>query len=134
MQKYVVAKPLVPTIWLIQEGTNLIQKEVTTLEEARFSFYYNHAQSLFGSQSSSPRSLCACYECSQHCVANICKLLAHNLWWQENEMAFHVQNNTPTIGRLASYLPNALFSPLLMSPHLGMDKFTILFQTTKDMK
>jgi hypothetical protein len=43
MQKYVVAKPLVPTAWLIQEGTNLAQKEVTTLEEAGFSFYHSHA-------------------------------------------------------------------------------------------
>jgi hypothetical protein len=58
--------------------------------------------------------------------------LAHNSWWQEGEIAFHFQNNTPTIGRLASYLPNALFSLLLMSPHLGMDKFIVLFQMTKD--
>jgi hypothetical protein len=41
VQKYVVSKPLVPTAWLIQEGTNLTQKEVTTLEEAGFSFYCN---------------------------------------------------------------------------------------------
>jgi hypothetical protein len=41
-------------IWPIQEGTNLTQKEVTTLEEVRFSFdnlHRNNVQSLFGSQS-----------------------------------------------------------------------------------
>jgi len=41
-------------IWPIQEGTHLIQKEVTTLEEVRFSFdnlHRNNIQSLFGSQS-----------------------------------------------------------------------------------
>jgi hypothetical protein len=44
------------TIWLIQEGTNLIQKEVITLEEVGFSFDHNRVQSLFGSQLSSPSS------------------------------------------------------------------------------
>jgi hypothetical protein len=38
MQKYVVAKPQVPTVWPIQEGTNLTQKEVTTLKKVGFSF------------------------------------------------------------------------------------------------
>jgi len=50
-QKFVVAKPLVPIVWPIQEGTNLTQKEVTTLEETRFSFnhlFRNNIQSLFG--------------------------------------------------------------------------------------
>jgi hypothetical protein len=41
-------------VWLIQKGTHLIQKEVITLEEAGFSFYHNHIQSLFGSQLFSP--------------------------------------------------------------------------------
>ncbi len=50
VQKYVATKLSVPTVWPIQEG---IQKEVITLEEARFSFDYSCAQSLFGSQSSS---------------------------------------------------------------------------------
>ncbi len=31
-QKHVVASPLVPTVWLIQEGIDLTQKEVTTLK------------------------------------------------------------------------------------------------------
>jgi hypothetical protein len=55
-QKYVDARPLVPIVWLIQEGTNLTQKAIT-LEEAGFSFYYSCVQSLFGSQSSGPSSL-----------------------------------------------------------------------------
>jgi hypothetical protein len=36
MQKYAIVRPLVPTIWFIQEGINSIQKEVTTLEEMGF--------------------------------------------------------------------------------------------------
>ncbi len=35
-RKYCVDRPLVPSTWLVQVGTNLIQFEVTTLEEARF--------------------------------------------------------------------------------------------------
>jgi hypothetical protein len=37
-QKYAIARPLVPILWPIQEGMNLIRKEVTIIEEARFSF------------------------------------------------------------------------------------------------
>jgi hypothetical protein len=37
-QKYVVTKPLIPTIWPIQEGIDLTHKEVITLEEAGFPF------------------------------------------------------------------------------------------------
>jgi hypothetical protein len=47
------------TIWPIQEGTNLSQKEVTILEEVGFSFdclHRNNAQSLFGFQSFSSSS------------------------------------------------------------------------------
>jgi hypothetical protein len=54
IQKLGVARLVVPTIWPIQEGVNLTQKEVTILEEARFSFDHlcrNNAQSLFGFQS-----------------------------------------------------------------------------------
>ncbi len=39
MQKYVVAKPQVPTVWPIQEDINLTQKEVTTLKKIGFSFW-----------------------------------------------------------------------------------------------
>ncbi len=49
-------KLIVPTLWPIQEGTNLTQKEVTTLEEVGFSFdclCRNNVQSSFGFQSSS---------------------------------------------------------------------------------
>jgi hypothetical protein len=53
VQKYAVVRPLVPTIWPIQEDNDSIQKEVITLEEGRFSFEHNHARSLFGSQSCS---------------------------------------------------------------------------------
>jgi hypothetical protein len=31
LQKFVVAKLVVPTVWPIQEGTNLTQNELTTL-------------------------------------------------------------------------------------------------------
>ncbi len=53
MRKYVIARHLVPTVWPIQEGTNLVQKEVTILEEVGFSFYCSYVRNLFGSQSSS---------------------------------------------------------------------------------
>jgi hypothetical protein len=56
MQKYAIGRPLVPTVWPIQKGINLIQKEVTTLEKVRFSFdrlLRNNVQSLFGFQFSS---------------------------------------------------------------------------------
>jgi hypothetical protein len=54
IQKLGVVRLVFPTIWPIQEGIELIQKEVITLEEARFSFDHlcrNNAQSLFGFQS-----------------------------------------------------------------------------------
>jgi hypothetical protein len=47
--KYVVAKLSVPTIWLIQEGIDLIQKEVITFKKLGLSFDHSHVQSLFGS-------------------------------------------------------------------------------------
>jgi hypothetical protein len=50
MWKYVVVRPLVSTGWPIQEGTDLTQKEVTTLKETWFSFDHNCVRSLFGSQ------------------------------------------------------------------------------------
>jgi hypothetical protein len=56
LQKFIIARLVVPIIWPIQEGTNLTQKEVTSLEEAGFSFdhlHRNNTQSLFGFQSSS---------------------------------------------------------------------------------
>ncbi len=57
MQKYVVDRPSMPTIWLFQEGINLIQKEVITLKEVGFSFNCSYVWSLFGSQSFNPSSL-----------------------------------------------------------------------------
>jgi hypothetical protein len=36
VQKYAIVKPSVPIAWLIQEGTNLTQKEVTTLKKQCF--------------------------------------------------------------------------------------------------
>jgi len=56
-QKYTVVRPLVPTIWLIQKGTDLTQKEVITLKEVGFSFDRSHVRSLFNSQLFSPSSL-----------------------------------------------------------------------------
>jgi hypothetical protein len=53
MQKCVVAKLQVPSFWPIQEDTNLTQKEVTCLEEARCFFNHQHknnACSLFGGE------------------------------------------------------------------------------------
>jgi hypothetical protein len=47
-------KLIVPTIWPIQEGINLIKKEVTILEEVGFSFdclHKKNVQSFFGSPS-----------------------------------------------------------------------------------
>jgi hypothetical protein len=35
-KKYCVNKPLVPSTWIVQIGTNLTQFEVIALEEARF--------------------------------------------------------------------------------------------------
>ncbi len=57
MGKYIVVRPSIPIVWFIQEGIDLIQKEVITLEEVGFSFDRSHVQSLFGSQLSSPSSL-----------------------------------------------------------------------------
>jgi hypothetical protein len=42
---------------MAQEGINLIQKKLTTLEEVGFSFDHSYDQSLFGSQSSSSNIL-----------------------------------------------------------------------------
>jgi len=56
-RKYAVVRPLVPTIWLIQKGTDLTQKEVITLKEVGFSFDRSHVRSLFSSQLFSPSSL-----------------------------------------------------------------------------
>jgi hypothetical protein len=42
-QKYAIARLSVLTIRPIQEGIDLIQKEVTTLKEMGFSFYRNCA-------------------------------------------------------------------------------------------
>jgi len=43
-QKYAVARPSVTTVWPIQKGTDLIQKEVIALQEARFSFDHSCAE------------------------------------------------------------------------------------------
>jgi hypothetical protein len=37
-QNIIIVRPVVPTVWPIQEGIKLTQKEATTLKEARFSF------------------------------------------------------------------------------------------------
>jgi hypothetical protein len=38
LQKYVVVRPHVLSIWLDQHGVNLIQKDVSSLEEVGFMF------------------------------------------------------------------------------------------------
>jgi len=35
-RKYAIGRLIVPSLWLVQEGTNLTQDEVTTLEEVSF--------------------------------------------------------------------------------------------------
>jgi hypothetical protein len=53
VRKCVIARPQVPSFWPIQEDTNLTQKEVTCLEEARFFFDHQHknnACNLFGGE------------------------------------------------------------------------------------
>jgi hypothetical protein len=55
LQKFVIVRHTVPTIWPIQEGIYLTQNEFITLKEAGFSFYClckSNVRSLFGSQSS----------------------------------------------------------------------------------
>jgi len=42
LKKYVVACPHVSTVWPIQHGVNLTQKEVSSLEEDGFMFDYEH--------------------------------------------------------------------------------------------
>jgi hypothetical protein len=37
-QKFTIVKSAIPIVWPIQEGINLIKKEVIILKEARFSF------------------------------------------------------------------------------------------------
>ncbi len=134
--KFAIVRLVVPTLWPIQKGTKLTQFELTILEEVRFSFNHlrkTNAQNWFGSQSScSNNSPCAYYNELPQSSAFWCKLLAYNSWWQKGEMTFNFQNNTLIIGRLASYFSSALFPPLLMSPYLGIDEFTILFQMTND--
>jgi hypothetical protein len=51
LRKLVIVRLAVPTIWPIQEGINLTQKDVITLEETGFSFDHlcrNNVRSLFG--------------------------------------------------------------------------------------
>ncbi len=36
VQKLAIIRPIVPTLWPIQEGINLTQKDVTTIEEVGF--------------------------------------------------------------------------------------------------
>jgi hypothetical protein len=38
MRKCAIIRLIIPIIWPIQEGINLIQEEVITLEKVRFSF------------------------------------------------------------------------------------------------
>jgi len=85
-------------VWPIQEGTNLTQKEVTTLEEVGFSFDYMHrniAQSLFGFKSfSSSNSHVPTVSCHSRVKSFDASCWLYNPWWQEGETTFYVQNNT----------------------------------------
>ncbi len=58
-KKYGVDRPLVPSMWLLQVGTDLIQFEVPSLEEARFVMCEMHKcapQTLFANESTTPRN------------------------------------------------------------------------------
>jgi hypothetical protein len=116
------------------------QNELITLEEAWFSFDYLHrsnARNLFGSQSS-------CLNNSHVPIAVNCPSFVRPSdasYWPTTHGGKKVKwpsilkwhNSTPIIGRLASCFYSALFSPLLMSPHLGTDKFIIFFQMTSNI-
>ncbi len=127
--KNVVVRPLVPIVWPIQEGINLIQKEVTTLKKKKNSFDCSRAQNLFGSQSFSSS------------ISNVLVMSVHNIvrlanasYWPitcdgkkvKQPSIFKITHQHTNNWEVASYLPNALFSPMLMS-------FTIFFQMTKDI-
>jgi hypothetical protein len=135
-QKYVIPRPSVLAIWPIKEGTDLTQKEVTTLKEARFSLDCNHVQSFFGSQSSSSS------------ILHVPIMNAHNIVWLVDASCwpttcggkkvrwppiFKITHQHTNNWEVNVLLTHALFSPLLMAPQLGMDEFTILFQMTMDM-
>jgi hypothetical protein len=59
-RKYAVDRLLMFTLWPIQEGTNLIQDEVTRLEEASFIFCEQcrcFLSNLFGNESFVPKCI-----------------------------------------------------------------------------
>jgi hypothetical protein len=113
-RKYVIAKLLVPTVWPIQEGTDLIKKEVTTFFKMGFFFYCNHAQSLFGSQSFNSS------------VLHVLAMSVHNIVQSVNASCWPTtcggkKVRRPSIFKITQQhtnnweasilLPNALFSP-----------------------
>jgi hypothetical protein len=135
MGKYIVVRPSIPIVWFIQEGIDLTQKEVITLEEVGFSFDRSHVQSLFGSQSSSPSSL--------HVLA----MSVHNIVWPTDASCwpttcggkkvkwpstFKITQHHTNNWEVSNLLTQCTISHLLMSFHLCMDEFTILFQMTKN--
>jgi hypothetical protein len=137
--KFVVVRHVIPTIWPIQEGINLTQKEVTSLEEAWFFFdclHRNNAQIyLVSNLLFQVIPMCmrwAIIALWGHSIQVVgLQLVVARRW---NDLLFSKwHNNTPTIGRLAFYFSNALFSPLWMFHHLGMDELTIFFLMTNDM-
>ncbi len=74
MRKCVVVKPQVPSFWPLQEDTNLTQKEVTCLEEARCFFDHQHknnACSLFGGEPSRVSNCQVLIVCWQNLVKSI---------------------------------------------------------------
>jgi hypothetical protein len=138
MWKYIIARPSIPTIWFIQKGINLTQKEVTILEKTRFSFNYNHVRNLFGSRSSSPSNL------------HVLTMNAHNIAWpidascwpttcggKKVRQPFHLQiTHQHTNNQEASILlTQCTIFPLVDVPSHGYGWiYSIFFLTTKDTK
>jgi hypothetical protein len=94
-----------------------------------------NTQSLFGSQSSSSSNS---YVFAESCH-NLVKLFDAICWFTtcggkkvKHPLVFKLTQQHTNNWRLGSYLFGALFSLLLMSPHLGIYQFTIIFQMTKN--
>jgi len=121
-------RPIVPTVWPIQEGTNLAQNELTTLEEVGFSFdhlHRNNIRSLFGSKPfcSSNSHVLTTMSCP-----NLVKPFDVSCWpttrggkkvrWPSILKLTQQYNNNWEVGILLL---------LLMSPCLGINEFTVFF-------
>ncbi len=134
-KKYAVVRPSIPTVWLIQESIDLIQKEATTLEEVRFSFNYSCVRNLFSSRLSSLSN------------SHVFAMIVYNIMQPTNASCWPTTHGgkkvkRPSIFKITQqhtnnweaniFLTQCILFTLLMSLHLGMDEFIILFKTIKD--